>query len=84
MDRWHPCQKNGYIIFLYVREARGVSNENLGLKVSRNVEILTFDGAIFEKMASKNFGQAYLVIVGFSQSKSLNFIFFRLGRSIDT
>ena len=77
-----PCQKNGYIIFLYVREARGISNENLGLKVSRNVEILTFDGVIFEKTASKDFGKAYLVRVVCRQGKSLKFILFGLGRSI--
>ena len=80
----HPCQKNGYIIFLHVREARGVSNENLGLKVSRNVEILIFDGVIFEKMASKDFGKAYLVRVVCRRGESLKFLFFDLGRSIGT
>ena len=80
----HPRHKNGYIFFPHVREARGVSNENLGLKVSRNVEILTFNGVIFEKMASKDFGKAYLVRVVCRQGKSLKFIFFGLGRSIDT
>ena len=76
--------QNGYIIFLYFREARGISNENLGLKVSRNIEILTFNGVIFEKMASEDFGKAFLVRVVCHQGKSLKFIFFGLGRSIDT
>ena len=80
----HPWRKNGQFIFPYVREARGVSNENLGLKVSRNVEILTFDGVIFEKTASKDFGKVYLVRVVCRQGKSLKFILFGLGRSIDT
>ena len=80
----HPRRKNGHFIFPHVREARGISNENLGLKVSRNVEILIFDGVIFEKMASKDFGKAFLVRVVCCQGKSLNFIFFGLGRSIDT
>ena len=80
----HPRHKNGYIYFPHVREARGVSNENLGLKVSRNVEILTFNGVIFEKMASEDFGKAFLVRVVCRQGKSLKSIFFGLGRSIDT
>ena len=80
----HPWRKNGPFIFPHVREARGISNENLGLKDSRNVEILTFTGVIFEKMASKDFGKAYLVRAVCCQGKSLKFIFFGLSRSIDT
>ena len=59
----HPWRKNGPFIFPHVPEARVVSNKNLGIKASRNVEILTFNGVIFEKMASKDFGKAYLVRV---------------------
>ena len=80
----HPWRKNGPFIFPHVPEARVVSNKNLGIKASRNVEILTFNGVIFEKMASKDFGKAYLVRVVCCQGKRLNFIFFGLGRSIDT
>ena len=79
-----PVTQKRLHFFPHVREARGVSIENLGLKDSRNVEILTFDGVIFEKMASKDFGKAYLVRAVCCQGKSLKFIFFGLSRSIDT
>ena len=46
---FHPCHKNGYIFFPHVRKARGVSNENLGQNLIRNVNFIKFDGDIFEK-----------------------------------
>ena len=65
----HPWRKNGPLYFPHVPKARGISNENLGPKDTRNVEILKFNGVIIEKMTSKVFVKAYLVRVVCCQGK---------------